>query len=173
MHSQQILILILFIVSFCEASFNETDLKKVTVGAYYYPWYGNDFHRGAGYLRKEIGQIPALGEYDDSTRSVVQKHLEYSRQANIDLWVASWWGKYSREDNTTRTVIMPEIEGTDHKVAILYESTGRLNEEDGTRRIQRVTDDIEFILKNYVGHPNYYTVRDRPVIFVYLVSHLM
>ena len=105
----------------------------------YYPWYGNDFHRGGGYLRKELGQIPALGEYDDSTRSVVRKHLQYSRQANINLWVTSWWGRYSREDNTTRTVILPEIEGTDHKVAVLYESTGLLDENDGTRSIQLVT----------------------------------
>lgn len=161
--------LLLFFLAVCRASFDENDLKQVTVGAYYYPWYGNDFHRGGGYVRKELGQIPALGEYDDSTPSVIRKHLEYSRQANINLWVTSWWGKYSREDNTTRTVILPEISGTDHKVAVLYESTGRLNEEDGTRRIHRVTDDIEFILQNYVGHPNYYTVRGRPVIFVYLV----
>ena len=25
---------------------------NMTVGAYYYPWYDGDFHRGQGYLRK-------------------------------------------------------------------------------------------------------------------------
>ena len=166
---RQVLICLL-VVPCCQCTpFDETDFEKVTVGAYYYPWYGNDFHRGAGYLRKEVGHIPALGEYDDSTPRIVQAHLKYSQQANINLWVTSWWGRYSREDNTTRNVILPEINGTDHKVAILYETTGRLDEEDGTRRIHRVTDDIEYILQNYVGHPNYYTLKDRPVIFLYLV----
>ena len=164
-------LLLLCFFSCTQAVFNENDFEKVTVGAYYYPWYGQDFHRRAGYLRKEIGHIPALGEYDDSTQPVVQQHLAYSRQANINLWVTSWWGRYSIEDNTTRTVILPAIEGSEHKVAVLYETTGRLNEEDGTRRTSRVIDDIEYIIENYVDHPNYYKIRDRPVIFIYLVSN--
>jgi hypothetical protein len=162
----------LLLMPFCYAAFDETSLSKVTVGAYYYPWYGADFHKGAGYLRKEVGHTPALGEYDDSTPQLIRKHLDYSRQANIQLWVTSWWGRYSREDNTTRNVILPELllQNSSHKVAVLYETTGRLNQEDGPRRVHRVTDDIEFILKHYVPHPNYYTIRNRPVVFVYLVS---
>lgn len=150
------------------ANFTQADLDNVKVGAYYYPWYGDDFHRGGGYVRKYIGQAPALGEYNDADPAIVRKHLEYSEQANIGLWVTSWWGRESREDITTRTVILPEIEGSEHKVAILYETTGRLKHEDGKRQIHRVTADINFILDNYVKHPNYYHIRGRPVIFVYL-----
>jgi glycoprotein endo-alpha-1,2-mannosidase len=152
------------------ANFTADDLAKVKVGAYYYPWYGDDFHRGGGYVRKYIGQTPTLGEYNDSEPAIVRQHLEYSRLANIELWVSSWWGRYSREDNTTRNVILPILEEdkTNHKLAILYESTGRLKFESGNRQIHRVTADIEFILDNYVSHPNYYHIRGRPVVFIYL-----
>ena len=72
-----------------------------TVGVYYYPWYSGDFH-GGRYMRKELipPQLPMLGEYDDLHPAVIAQHFKWSRQANISLWVASWWGPDSREDQT-------------------------------------------------------------------------
>jgi Glycosyl hydrolase family 99 len=166
----RIFLTVLLYLPYSGGTFDTDDFEKLLVGAYYYPWHGNDFHRGGGYIRKEIGHTPALGEYDDSTSEVIQKHLEYSRRANIKLWVTSWWGRFSREDNTTRTVILPEVNGTEHKIALLYETTGILDNEDGSRQLNRVVTDVEYILDTYVSHPNYFTVDGRPVLFVYLVS---
>ena len=65
--------------------------ENILVGAYYYPWHGDDFHRGGGYLRKELvpRQYPTLGEYDDTRPEILAQHLAWSRQANINLWVRS------------------------------------------------------------------------------------
>lgn len=171
MRHLQVLVLLLAMAKEVSSNFTEAQLAQITVGAYYYPWYGKNFHRGK-YMRADIGHIPALGEYDDTDPLVIQQHLDYSRQANIGLWVSSWWGKHSREDNTTRKVVFPVLNGTTHKLAVLYETTGRLKHEDGQRQVHRVTEDIEYILDHYVEHPNYYHIRGRPVIFVYLTRVL-
>lgn len=59
------------------------------VGVYYYPWHADDFHNDEGYLRDILDphQSPELGEYDDREDAVIQQHLDWSRQANIQLWV--------------------------------------------------------------------------------------
>lgn len=65
----------------------------VLVGAYYYyPWRLYDFHYGQGCIRKDLSQCPLLGEYDCSDPKTIGHHLTWSRQANIRVWVMSWWG---------------------------------------------------------------------------------
>uniref|UniRef100_A0A7S1Y6D0 CBM6 domain-containing protein n=1 Tax=Grammatophora oceanica TaxID=210454 RepID=A0A7S1Y6D0_9STRA len=145
---------------------------NLTVGAYYYPWHGPDFHRRSGYLRRELDppQVPQLGEYDDTKPAVIAKHLEWSRQANIGLWVCSWWGPGRREDETTRTKILPHNKLFDHKIALFWETRGRLKPvEKGEKTIEEVVDaDISYLCQEYFGHDNYYRIRGRPVLFVYL-----
>jgi hypothetical protein len=65
--------------------------SNTIVGVYYYPWYGDDFHRNEGYLREQLEprQEPTLGEYDDTEAATIGQHLEWSRKANIRLWVCS------------------------------------------------------------------------------------
>ena len=57
-----------------------TKKNNITVGAYYYAWHSNGFHNNQGYLRDQLypKQRPQLGEYDDSERYTIQKHLEFS-----------------------------------------------------------------------------------------------
>ena len=71
------------------------------VGVHYYPWYYNDFH-GGQYLREHLKpkQLPELGEYNDRDEAVINQHIEWSHDAGIDFWSASWWGAGSREDVT-------------------------------------------------------------------------
>ena len=59
------------------------------VGVYYYPWYGGNFH-GGRYMREHLRppQLPGLGEYDDRAPEVIAQHLEWSRAANVSLWVS-------------------------------------------------------------------------------------
>ena len=146
---------------------------NLTVGAYYYPWHSNDFHRGAGYLREQLStkQQPTLGEYDDTDPNVIYQHLKWSAQANVRLWVTSWWGAGSREDNTTKNVILPHQALGDHKIALFYETTGRIREEDGNST-HNVIPDITYICQTYFDHPNYFRIDGRPVLFVYLTRKL-
>ena len=145
--------------------------SNITVGAYYYPWHGDDFHNGQGYLRKELNQGPTLGEYNDTDKEVIAQHLFWSRQANIQLWVTSWWGPNRLEDTNIRDVILGHKDLGDHQVGLFYETSGRIRAENNFST-SNVEGDIEYICKTYFDHPNYYRVDGRPVLFLYLTRKL-
>ena len=130
---------------------------------------GNNFHNGDGYVRKELTprHVPTLGEYDDTRHEVIAQHLQWSRQANIGLWVTSWWGPNLREDTTTRNVILPHADLGDMKVAIHYETAGRVR-----FGLTGISSDMEHMCDHYFDHPNYYKVNGRPVVFVYVTRKL-
>jgi hypothetical protein len=146
---------------------------KVTVGAYYYPWHGNDFHGGDGYMRKLLSpmQQPELGEYDDTDPDTIYQHFLWSAQANIGLWVTSWWGNGTRTDITTKDVIMQHKAIGELEIALFYETTGRIEEGEGYS-LDRVIPDIKYMCQHYFPHPNYYRVNGRPVLFIYLTRML-
>ena len=152
-------------------TFGSLPRSNITVGAYYYPWHGGDFHRGGGYVRKIMGHSPRLGEYDDRSPEVVQQHLAWSRQANIRLWISSWWGPNRVEDTTLKNVIMKHNDLGGHRIALLYESSGRI---DIRRNIttRRVADDMQYMCDTYFNHPNYYRINGRPVLFIYVTRTL-
>jgi hypothetical protein len=153
----------------------ESTSQPLKVGVYYYPWHGDDFHRGDGYLRKELQppQRPMLGEYDDRRPEVVSQHLYWSRQASISLWVCSWWGPNSREDQTIRQAILkhPEL-GKDHKIALLYEGSGRGLKASTNWDTSNVYADLQYVCSTYFQHPNYYRIQGKPVVVVYLTRQL-
>ena len=140
------------------------------VGAYYYPWYYNDFH-GGQYLREHLvpQQLPELGEYNDRTEVVINQHLDWSRIAGIDFWVASWWGPESREDATLLNHILPNPNLNDIKIAVFYETTGRTNNFED---YENLGPDITYIANNYFNHPNYLKINNKPVLFIYLTRVL-
>lgn len=141
-----------------------------TVGAYYYPWYHDDFH-GDMYVRGALDppQVPQLGEYDDRDAAVIGQHLMWSFFAGVDLWVVSWWGPNSREDVTVRDHILPHPNLNDLKIAVLYETPGRTA---GFTDYASVGPDVAFIAQNYFDHPSYMRIDGRPVLFVYLTRVL-
>jgi len=154
-----------------DVGFDYTANSNYLVGTYYYPWYGNNFHDGEGYLRQDLipQQEPALGEYNDSEADVIAQHMQWFRQANIGLLVTSWWGPNRREDNTTKNVIIEHEDIGNLKIALHYETTGRIN-NDGDMSVPR--NDIQYMCENYFDHPNYYKIDGRPVLAVYVTRVL-
>ncbi|MDF1572912.1 MAG: glycoside hydrolase family 99-like domain-containing protein [Bacteroidales bacterium] len=148
---------------------NETG--DVTVGVYYYPWYGGSNFHGRQYLREHLVpvQLPELGEYNDRDAEVIAQQLEWCEYAGISLWVSSWWGPGKMEDVTLLDHILVHPELGDMKIALFYETSGRI--PDFTD-LSRVTGDIQYIADNYFDHPNYYKIDGRPVLFVYLTRVL-
>jgi hypothetical protein len=145
--------------------------RDYTVGVFYYPWYGaNNFH-GREYLRGELTppQLPTLGEYDDTDGAVISQHLAWSGQAGINLWVASWWGPDSRTDRTLKNVIMPHNDLAGVKIALFYETTGRIGPDDD---INNAYTDIDYAAKTYFGNTNYLRIDGRPVVAVYVTRSL-
>ena len=140
------------------------------VGVYYYPWHGGDFH-GRQYLREHLvpPQRPQLDEYDDREAAVIGQHLNWSRQAGVAFWAASWWGPDSREDRTLRDHILPHGELGEIDLAIHYETAGRTRDFSDYSRLE---SDIAHLAQHYFGHPNYLRVEGEPVVFVYLTRVL-
>lgn len=75
------------------------------------------------------------------------------------------------EDTNTRDVILPHPELGDLKVALHYETTGRVR-DDINAGLVNVRGDMEYICETYFDHPNYYKIDGRPVIFVYVTRKL-
>lgn len=151
----------------------------ITMGVYYYPWHADDFHRGDGYVRRELqpyAHAPALGEYDDRRPEVISQHLAYSRRANVRVWMSSWWGPGSREDSTLLQAVLvhPELNtpSNNHRIAIMYEITGRGLKASAGWSPANVYGDLEYLCQNYFDHPAYYRIQGRPVITVYLTRRL-
>ena len=150
--------------------------SEITLGAYYYPWHLRHFQvTREGYLRRalEPRQEIRLGEYDDTQAQVIQQHLDWSHQANIKVWISSWWGPLSDTDNAFKNVILPHpgLANYTHKVALLYETTGRIKKSEEYDP-WRVDGDIDYICNDYVDHPNYFRINGRPVLVVYLTRLL-
>mmetsp|Transcript_7616 Transcript_7616/g.18987 ORF Transcript_7616/g.18987 Transcript_7616/m.18987 type:complete len:565 (+) Transcript_7616:130-1824(+) len=139
------------------------------VGTYYYPWHGDEFHNGGGYLRRNLTppQQPALGEYNDSDPQIIAQHMKWFRKANIGLLVTSWWGPGRIEDTNTKDVILQHEDIGNLKIALHYETTGRIKGDMSTPR-----SDIKYICENYFDNPNYYKIDGRPVLFVYVTRVL-
>jgi glycoprotein endo-alpha-1,2-mannosidase len=142
------------------------------VGAYYYPCHGDDFSRDEGYLRENINQLPVLGEYNDGDPSVIAQHVAWSQQANIQLWVTSWWGPRSREDTSLLEDILTQPAVVDNiKIALRYEMTERLY-RDETVRFARIAADIRYICENYFNRSNYFQIDEKLVLVVNLTRKL-
>jgi glycoprotein endo-alpha-1,2-mannosidase len=145
--------------------------SNVKVAAYYYPWHSNNFHNRQGYVRKILKQTPTLGEYDDQDPRVIRQHMAWSEQANIDVWITSWFGPKSQTDSTLQSSVLPTISGSDLKFAVFYETVNRLNTNRNTTLVN-VVSDINYICDNYLNHSNYYRISDKPVLVVYLTRVL-
>lgn len=140
------------------------------IGAYYYPWYFNDFH-GGHYLREHLvpPQEPMLGEYNDRDEDVIAQQLEWSKYAGINFWITSWWGPGSREDVTILNHILKHPELDDFKIAVLYETEGRTKSFSD---YSNLSSDINYLAEIYFKHPNYLKINGKPVLFIYVTRVL-
>jgi glycoprotein endo-alpha-1,2-mannosidase len=147
--------------------------KKVKVGVYYYPWYSGNFH-GGKYLRQKLDPVqqPALGEYDDRDPDVIAQHVAWSQQANIDVWITSWWGPDSDSNRTTKDVILasPVFQKSGLQLALFYESTSRLGKAFDD--ISNIASDITYMAKTYFKNTNYLRIDGKPVLAVYLTRSI-
>ena len=135
------------------------------VGAYYFL----RSNRGNQYLRNQLQppQPPQLGDYDGGDRDVISQHLEWSREANINLWVTGWRGPNSKEDSMIRNSIMKHKDLPGTKIALLYETHTRIG-LNGDTGLNNIYADVEFIAQTYFNDPNYLRIDRRPVLYLYL-----
>ncbi len=146
---------------------------SLTIGAYYYPWYGAAGAGETGWMSKAMRgrlqpqQLPKLGVYGSGDPKVIGAHIAQCVQAGIDFWAVSWWGPGRRDDRTFREQILNHADAAKLKYAVLYESTGRLG---SMRRpdYANLLEDFTYLKEKYFDHPAYLKIDGKPVVFIYL-----
>lgn len=129
--------------------------------AFYYPWYGNpDGPSGTwrAWDAKPPPNNPELGLYDSMNPEVFRQHIRQARQAEVDGFIVSWWGRGRFTDDVFREVILPTAKEEQFPVAIYYEIAESQDQ---------IVRDFRHILMNFGQDPAYLKVDGAPVIFVY------
>jgi parallel beta-helix repeat protein len=141
--------------------------------AFYYPWYGTPDDLGKWYQWNASGHnpdritdgkrdiasayYPFLGVYDSSNESLIKQHIDIAKEAGIDGFIVSWWGKGTFEDNASLH-IRNVCEQNNFTFTFYYECTLSINQTE---------DDLTYIFNNYANSSAFYKTDDRPVIYVY------
>jgi hypothetical protein len=131
--------------------------------SFYYPWYGSPSGPSGRWVhwdpqnRYASTNTPALGYYDSTDPNIISKHIELARQAGIDAFVASWWGRGSFED-AAFDKLLRTAEQKGFLAAIYYEQAGSP---------QNIYEDFLYVLDRYAASKAFLKLAGRPVIFVY------
>lgn len=144
-----------------------------TLGAYYYPWWGEG-EPGGHTLQQSLraqtrptAQLPAVGVYNSRDASIIAQHIDQSHRGNVSMWSLSWWGPNSFEDITIRNHILTHPRASELSYTINYESGGRLGDFE-TPDYSNLTSDFTYLANNVFNDPNYMRIDGRPVVVVYL-----
>ncbi|MBU1050271.1 hypothetical protein KKG90_09650 [Candidatus Bipolaricaulota bacterium] len=144
---------------------SEASIGGQKVLAFYYPWYGTPGGPSGEWVHWTPSQsnyaathIPTAGYYDSLDTETIRRHIREAKSADIDGFVASWWGVHSFEDRAFALLLqIAEEEG--FLVAPYYEAA--------QSPLQMVTD-IGFILSRYGSSPAFLRVSGSPVVFFYV-----
>jgi hypothetical protein len=132
---------------------------------YYYGWYGNpayDFewshwqendHEPPWDLASSF--YPKLGAYSSRDPAIIDLHMKWIAQMNVDALVFSWWG---RKDPTHKVAeqVLDAAARYGLKVAFLIEPYSG-------RSTKRICDDIELLTRTFGEHPAFLRL-SRPTI---------
>jgi hypothetical protein len=121
----------------------------------YMMWYQVDTFDG-----KQSFDVPAAGGYNSDDMPTIQAHLALAQRACLDGFTAHWFG--AKEPRTTANFgkLLQASSGTNlrHAVVLLQNSLPGTKEQD-------YIDSINFVRANWAGHPNYFRLDGKPVIF--------
>jgi hypothetical protein len=122
--------------------------------AFYYGWYPSTWGSGSNFH-------PTAGQYSSTDATVVRQHVADAQYANVDAFIASWWGAGTPTDKAFPTGLRAS-DGTSVKWALYYEAEGYSNPSSSL-----IGGDLSYLSKNYAADPNYLHRNGKPVLFVY------
>jgi Glycosyltransferase WbsX len=153
----------------------------MTLGIFYYPWYGDGNNKENPWRHWEDGghkppatwnsrYMPSLGLYDSHNQTTVASHMKVIKDAGIDFVIWSWMGKDTFSDHSLdyfwNSTATSNPSGLKH--CIYYEKEWT----EGPISYDETAADMNYIKDKYAGHntnpnPNYFRINNRAVIFVY------
>lgn len=145
--------------------------------AFYYPWYGRPggashstdwvHWSGVDEHARTIAtstNYPTLGPYDAHDPGVIEQHCAWARQAGIDGFIVSWWGRDSFEDRAV-PAILDAAAAHDLRVSIYIE---QVPQSEGLAAAPPTASEIRWITDTYGRHPAFLRLDGRPVLFAYV-----
>mgnify|MGYP001097155487 CR=1 FL=1 len=151
---------------------NIAPLDDVTVMVPYYLWYRRDLSN----WKDGYKYTPLLREYRSDDSLVMSKHIDWATGHGIDGFLVSWAGyevgdlKYF--DENFRLLLNNPL-SKDIKVAILYESIGRLKDShpgwnlSDPENVRILDNDLSYLSRNYFNHPSFLRIDGRPLVYFY------
>ena len=146
----------------------------LTVGAYYYAWYGpSQWSLGTPRAQLDKPEQPLLGHYDSADPAVIAQHFAWAQAYGVDVFFCSWRGPGSSDDATIHDDLLPSPARGPTQIALMYESLERLGMGPDNRiqltaeSTQTMIDDFDYMERTYFDRPGYYRIDGRPVVIVY------
>jgi len=167
---------------------------------FYYPWYEyspnttenqwrhwnskSRINGGPGYLPPhDIPSpfYPKLGAYSSSNISVIDKHMQWMKQAGIGVVIVSWWGRESYEEERVWD-ILHAADNHKLKVAFYIEPYGggyvrvskaNPNVTEGTRTPWTAQSDVKYLIDTYGCHRTFHRHQKRPVFLFFAAREYM
>jgi len=130
--------------------------------AFYYQWFPEGW-RQAGTFPYTV-YTPSGGLYDSGSAATIAAHVEAMSYGNIDAAIVSWWGPNQKSEQLRVPALLAGAATVDpnFRIALYYEKEGT-----GDPSITEITDDLEYVSREYAGRTNYLRIGGRPVLFVY------
>ena len=122
-------------------------------GIFYYGWFPGTWSVGTNYH-------PTLGQYSSADPNVIQQHITWMQQANLQVAIASWWGPGHTTD-TSLTSELAGAAGTNFQWSVYYEAEGY-----SAPKSTKIGTDLAALWQR-AQSPNWLHVQGKPVIFVY------
>jgi hypothetical protein len=151
---------------------NIAKTDNITVVVPYYLWYRKDLSN----WKDGHKYMPLLGEYRSDDSIVMSKHIDWATGHGVDVLLVSWTG-YEQGDlkyfDDNLKLFLKNPLSKDIKFTILYESVGRLKDSHSgwnlsdPENIEILDRDFSYLSKNYFGHPSYFRVDGKPLVYFY------
>jgi len=156
---------------------NIAPLDNITVLVPYYVWYRRDLSN----WKDGHKYVPLLGTYRSDDPLVISKHIDWATGHGIDVFAVSWTGYEGGDlayfDNNLKLLLNNSL-SKDIKVAILYESPGRLKTTGNPlapweknlsdpENLKILLSDFNYLCKTYFRSKNYFKIQNRPLIYMY------
>jgi len=145
--------------------------KDIKVGAYYYPWYSGNWTKD----HSNCPDTPVLENYNSSEPSLIQDHLEWFTELDLDFLIISWWGINSLSDNNTKILFSEVQKNSVVELAIMIEPFGEGGEPfDETTGEYNYSKIYDYIYDNFVEPYGgiYMNLQEHPLVCFYNDANL-
>ena len=132
------------------------DSKLPIRGAFYYPWYAENFQGADGGSHWH----PSAGKYSVDNPVTVDRQIRDMKYGGLNAGISSWWGRGKREDKRF-PLLLKEADKLGFTWSLYYEPEGYGNPSSA-----QILSDLRYLGK-YTDDPAFLHLKGKPVIFVW------